>query len=272
MKKFERVHTHHFITLYETKQQIERKVLTMLTEYDNQQRLEHQIEEAQMKASAALEAKNLNKDYKATQKFTRWIVVEEPDKRHNTLCGAAGCYSNCHTPCYLEKSFDKETFKKCRSMSGETNCRICEHDYTLHYHNEARFEKVEEIKNLVDENMKRKFEEATSMEERNHILQNELERKRKDSEIKRKALSEQLLLTLEEFHKLGASRNYAKLLENQLAVIEQRLEGTVGEPAQMQDLRKTKEKIEKKLKVVLETMNKEQSHYGDSWEAESDQC
>ena len=58
---------------------------------------------------------------------------------------------------------------------------------------------------------------------------------------------------MEDFHKLGVSRNYAKLLENQLAVIEQRLEGTVGQ--EMIHLRKTKEEIERKHKLVLETLN-----------------
>ena len=72
------------------------------------------------------------------------------------------------------------------------------------------------------------------------------------SEEKRKMLSEQLLKTMEEFHKLGVSRNYAKLLENQLAVIEQRLEGTVGE--ETRDLRNTKEVIERKLKFVQDTL------------------
>lgn len=253
IKEIKPVHTHHFVTLYETKQKIERKVLTMLTEYDNQQRLEKQIKQAQAKASAALEAKNLNKDYEATHTIIRWIVIEEPHKRHNTLCGAAGCYSNCHTPCYLEKSFDKEEFKNCRCMKGWVACSECGHHYTLHYHNVARFEKVEETENFVNEDMKKRFEAATSNEEINNILQNALEQKRRQSEIERKRLSEQLLVTMEEFHRLGASRNYAKLLENHLAVIEQRLEGTVGK--ETLDLRKTKEEIEKKLQLVLETMN-----------------
>lgn len=61
---------------------------------------------------------------------------------------------------------------------------------------------------------------------------------------------------MEEFHKLGVARNYAKLIENQLAVIETRLEGETGPDTQ--HLRETKEELEKKLKLVKETVQAHQ--------------
>ena len=91
------------------------------------------------------------------------------------------------------------------------------------------------------------------MEERATIFKRELRRQREASEQERQRLSERLLLTIEEFHKLGINRNYAKLLENQLAVVKHRLEGSVG--AETKDLRKTKEEIEKKLQLVETTLN-----------------
>ena len=63
-------------------------------------------------------------------------------------------------------------------------------------------------------------------------------------------LSEHLFRTIEEFQKLGVNRNYVKLLENQLDVIKQRLEGTVREETKY--LSKTKDELEKKLKLVQE--------------------
>ena len=60
-------------------------------------------------------------------------------------------------------------------------------------------------------------------------------------------------MTIEEFHKLGINRNYAKLLKNQLAVVKHHLEGSVD--AETKDLRKTKEEIEKKLQLVEATLN-----------------
>ena len=55
---------------------------------------------------------------------------------------------------------------------------------------------------------------------------------------------------LKSFQKLGVNRNYVKLLENQLDVIKQRLEGTVREETKY--LSKTKDELEKKLKLVQE--------------------
>ena len=254
MKTFNQVHTYRFITLYEKKQVIEREVVTMLTEYDNQKRLEAQLKKAQQEINAALATKQLNADYTAEQVIERWVFLKEPEKRHNTLCGAFDCHKNCHLPCYLDMSFDKEVIKHCSSMGGGTTCKKCGHHYTLHYHNLGRFEKRVEKKDLVDERMKEQFEQAQTMEERKRIFEDQLQLKLRQSEQERSRLSRQLLLTMEEFHKLGANRNYAKLLENQLAVIEQRIEGTVGDKDESKDLRKTKEGIEKKLQLVQSTL------------------
>ena len=68
----------------------------------------------------------------------------------------------------------------------------------------------------------------------------------------RKKLSVALHDTILEFQKLGVSRNYAKVLENQLAVIEHRLEAEESEDAK--DLRETKQKIEKELQIVRDAL------------------
>ena len=86
--------------------------------------------------------------------------------------------------------------------------------------------------------------------ERARICKQQLERDKTESEQERKRLSEHLFGTIEEFQKLGVNRNYVKLLENQLDVIKQRLEGTVGEETKY--LCKTKDELEKKLKHVQE--------------------
>lgn len=249
MKDFQQVPTHHFLILYQKKQEVEREVIDLLTSYDNLIELESKIKEAENEADAALRSKTLNNKFRSSQRIKRWKTVST--SRHNTLCGAKGCYSNCHEPCNLDKAFDKEVFKSCACISG-SYCTKCGHHYTLHYHNEVRFEEEYYTKEFVDPEMKKKFDDAKTMEERAHILKQKLKRERRQSEQERKRLSECLLSTLEEFHKLGINRNYAKLLENQLAVIEQRLEGTTG--PENEDLRKTKQKVETKLQLVRTTL------------------
>ena len=219
--------------------------------YDNQQDIEKKLAQAEAEAVSALHKKQLNEDFHSTQRMVRWKVVATD--RHYTLCGYSHCHSNCHAPCWLQKSFDKEDFKNCAAMDDSNMCKECGHSYHLHYHAESRYEKEEYTVELVDYEMKKKFEEAKTMEERATIFKQKLKCKREASQQERQRLSERLLSTLEEFHKLGINRNYAKLLENQLAVVECRLEGSVG--PQTQDLRKTKHEIEKKLQLVITTLN-----------------
>ena len=259
IKDFKSVYTHHFATLYKTKQEIERKVMKLLTAYDNQTELESKIARAQEEADAALASKNLHANFRSTQVIRRWKQVSTD--RHNTLCGATGCYSNCHIPCYLDKSFDKAMFKHCASMRGGDYCVECGHHYNVHYHNEVEHVEEEYVKEFIDEDMRRQFQSAQSMEELAHILKQKLNSEREVSEQKRKEFSDQLLLTIEDFQKLGVTRNYAKVLENQLAVVEHRLKGDTGKKTK--HLRQTKEKIEKKLKVVEDTLREPWSDCAD---------
>lgn len=55
MKDFKQVHIHHFITLHNKKQEIERNVLQMITEYDYHVRLQEGIASVQEKVKAALQ-------------------------------------------------------------------------------------------------------------------------------------------------------------------------------------------------------------------------
>ncbi len=247
IKDFPEVHTHHFAELYDKKTAIERNVLESLTAYDNQMMLEKSLKDAKDKIDAAVESKTLNKDFKTVQKFMIWVV--ESSDRHNTLCGFKGCYSNCHVPCYLAKSLKKEAFKNCASIRNDGEiCSKCSHSYTYHYHDEVTFKQQEETHDLIADGMKDNFEKAENDEERATILYTNLERKVKNSKAKRQQLSEKLSNDIIEFESLGVARNYTKLIENQLAVIECHLEGTDGPDTD--DLRKTKDNIKKKLKVI----------------------
>ena len=249
---FSPVYTYQFGELYQKKQLIEKDTLVILEEYEYQKQLESEIGKAKEGVRAASNSKELHANYQSTSVVERWVPVDTD--RHNTLCGARGCHSNCHIPCNLDKAFDKEVFRHCRSMSGGTTCTVCGHSYRLHYHNEVKFEKKVEEVELIDEKTRAQFEKAKDMEEMKWVILTGLEKKRDESIKKRKQLSKKLQATILEFEELGISRNYAKLLDNQIAIIEHRLEGEVGDEAD--DLRKVKEELEKKLTIVNEVLQR----------------
>ena len=134
-------------------------------------------------------------------------------------------------------------------MRGEDTCQEsgCGHHYTYHYHEHALFKEVHEVKHFVDEEMQSKFKKATSDQERFEMLNAELKNQKQACEKERQRLSNDLLHKIKEFEELGVARNYVKLIENQLAVIETRLKGTTGSESEY--LRKTQEEL-KVLKQV----------------------
>ena len=109
--------------------------------------------------------------------------------------------------------------------------------------------------------MKKQFEKAKSSEEIAQTLRNKFNSQRKSSEEERQKLSIELLNVIDEFQKLGISRNYAKILEDQLFVIQTRLEGEIG--VNVADLRNSKKEIEKKLVLVNKTLK-------EPWSVDSD--
>ncbi len=246
IKDFPEVHTHRFVELYEKKKAIEKSVLASLTAYDNQMTLEKSLKDVKAEVDAAVKSKTLNKNFKTVQRFKKWVVEETND--HNTLCGTKGCHSNCHESCSLPKTLDKEGFKSCWCIEGDGMCRVCGHSYTYHYHEESLFRQEDVVQDLIADDMKDKFKKAESDEERAKMLYNNLEQELQKSIATRKQLSVKLSKDIAEFESLGAARNYTKLIENQLAVIESHLEGTVG--TDTDDLRKTKDELVKRLKVI----------------------
>lgn len=258
IKNFKNVHTFHFIELYEKKQEIEKDVIKILASYDEQTDLERQIKIQEEEVDAALKTESLYTDFKTTRKVEVTKPVETPEKRHNTLCGAPGCYSNCHTPCNLPKSYDQEEFKKCACMDGTETCKKCGHSYRYHYHNEVVFEKFTEEKEFIDEEMKSKFLQAESMRGRADALRQGLQKKREDLLCTKNNLLQKLSDKITEFQQLGISQqNYAKVLEKQCDVVKLRIEGTIGD--ERDQLNAFKDVLEKKIEVVVTALKQQPS-------------
>ena len=249
VKNFKDVHTLHFTRLYDKKQEIERDVIILLAFYDEQIELKMQINTAEEKVAAALHSKKCNTHFK----FIKELEVTKPvetGKPGNLLCGVPGCYSNCHMPCYcLTKLYDPEEFKKCKAMGGTETCKVCGHSYRHHYHNEVMFKKFKERKEIIDEAIKKRFEEATDKEQRANYLKQGLQTQKEELLRKKNSLLQELNGKITEFQKLSISnQNYAKVLENQCDVVEFRMRIEVG--TQRAQLTALKDDLEKKLKVV----------------------
>ena len=259
IKDFPPVHTNRFVELYyDKKQAIESTVLVTLAEYDNQICLEKEIRNKREEVSAAMGRKELNKKLRTTMRNEQWVT--KPTDHYNTICGYTNCYSNCHVPCIcsLPKVFGKEAFRFCSVMSNrlgivatrlspfapDSTCTECGHSYIHHCYGKQLFEKRVSNEPVVDDAMEAK---SKSDEERAKLLYEKFEKEKIASETKRKQLSDELIKATLEFETLGIARNYTKLIENQLALIDTHLETSTG--PESEDLRKTRNEVKKMLEV-----------------------
>ena len=238
-----------FKELHQKKEEIEESSLALMTEYEHQKKYETAIKKTEEEVKAATSNNKLNSSFKTTQTVKKWITVKTD--RHNTLCGAKDCYSNCHVPCSLPKSFEKSAFRSCGSMCGST-CRECGHSYDLHYHNEVIFKLVTEEIELIHHETRQQFEAANDMEKSKDILLKGLQGEKIRSIRKRRDISVKIFVKIIEFESMGISANYSKFLENQIAVIKQRLEEEFGDEAS--DLRQVLMELEERLTVVRQAI------------------
>lgn len=241
IKDFPQVHTHYIIELYET---IEKSVGDSLSVYDNQMRLKKSLNDTKAKVDAAVKLKTINKDFKKDKLSMQWVVKKTDN--HNLRCGHNDCFTNCQAPCHLP---DKEMLNKCACINEEDGlCRICGHSYTEHYLEASMFKHEEFVEDDIDYDMKVNFEKAENDEERAKMLYNNLEKELQKSLATGKQLSVKLFKDIAEFETLSGAHNYAKLIENQLAVIETHLKGIVG--PESDDLSKTYVELEKRLELI----------------------
>ena len=254
MSDFKPVPTDYFTKLYEKRQQIEQNVLRILAEIDNSNNLEESIAVAKRNVEEALKNKRINKEFTVSYEYE--TLHADVTVKRNTVCGA--CCSNCHVPCQLESVFRFPKVKKCRifGLKGSNHCKECGHEASHHYHSKTMFRKVTETKEVIVDAMKRNFDSAETDEERARMLIEELERNRKRSQHKRELLSQELLQTLDDFSQLGVSRNYKKLLENQISVIEERIESIDSDASEhkMLELREARKQLQEKLKIVTDAL------------------
>lgn len=232
----------------------------LLIAYDNHLANEAAIKKTQKEIQEAAKTKTLNENFKTEHYVMKWKTVLT--SYYNTLCGAYQCHSNCHRHCSLPYAMDKERFRGCGGVCG-TTCKTCGHSYIDHFHEYAENIQVSEPEDYLDTTAKAKYEAAVSMEEKAELLLAELNTKQEQSEKQRRALSEQLLLIMEEFHQLGLTNNYARVLESQIHIVKQRVEVPGVTIDEKGALRKTLTELEKKLRLVEETLDKPWSKEAD---------
>ena len=260
IKGFKPVYTHEFVKVYMKKEEVELKILNILVEYDEQNRLQKCIKDQEKEIECALENQKLYEDYSTTQVIKHCNMVST-NKQHNTLCGAPGCYSNCHKPCRLDMSFKKEVLQKCKAFNGDRKCKECGHPYTQHFHAREKYVHHTENKCLINQDKKEQFVNAQSMQERADVLKAGYQDQLLECMKVKNQLSKELIYVISEFESCSISRNFAMVLENQLELIELHIRAELSDAnkqgiAIKSALQATKDELTNKLDIIKKALPK----------------
>lgn len=116
-------------------------------------------------------------EYRKIKNVPIWVQVDRP--RYNTICRHPGCHANCHVCCTLPFSLNPDIIKTCRAITqAGSECRICRHPVTEHYHSHTLWCKRNQTQEVIkedechdaeqqnDENEKRILGKIASLDER----------------------------------------------------------------------------------------------------------
>eukprot|EP00731_Ephydatia_muelleri_P036763 Em0321g2a len=144
--------------------------------------------------------------------------------------------------------------KTCDFMTLFDERSICHHSFDTHYHMMHKFEKKDEQFTYFDEAMKERYEMAEkSVDDLSTLMKDQLDSKLKMAMEEVVQLSKDLINKVNHFEEHASAASYAKLIECQLMLVEQRIKATPADGiinGIMSELVKTKEQLEEKLQLL----------------------
>ena len=183
-------------------------------------------------------ASSLQKSFEATTKVL------------GDMCTTIKDFSRVHTRRFVELYEKRQAIESTVfvALNEYENQMFLEKEINKRKEVSAAMGRKELFKKRVSKAMEAEFNKAKSDEERAQLLYHQFEEKKLASETKQQQLFDELIKAISEFETLGIARNYTKLIENQLALIDTHFEGSTGPESEY--LRKTRNDVKKMLEVV----------------------
>ncbi|CCM07038.1 uncharacterized protein FIBRA_09357 [Fibroporia radiculosa] len=198
------------------------------------------------------------KQYATYQSTIMQNVYKQVDTpHHNTLCATPKCYHNCHKHCHLSFSLDPKGIRNCKAFKGGRveNCTGCEHPYTQHRHYNVMWELKEDEQITIDEDAKKKYDDAVEEKEKQEMGMAQLKKSIADMDM---ALAEAITKVgqlVEEYAKLSLSGNFAGQVEKSVSLLDLNLQ-TMRSNGTDIDTIKSVEKALKRMEEKLDLVKK----------------
>lgn len=182
------------------------------------------------------------------------VWTHRASENYNTICIAAGCYSNCHAPCksnylpggllgYFCSAFPFNVF-------GSATCKICNHKANQHRH--YKYIHVRKPGHL-DEKTKSEWERAHTEEQKLQAAQNASQRAIDRIKADGAKVQDEIGRLIDEYNNISMSRNFAGHVRSALQVLEYRkneLQSKTGTSSELELIDASIEMLKKKLSFI----------------------
>jgi len=252
------VESRKFTELASLKEAVERNILSIWADCDKVKIIMDQIRQFENEVMKAENVKDINMHWAETKVIK--VPKLQPTDYHNTLCGHPQCYSNCHLMCKLPMTLEPGNFfLKCLAFAGHDKCRECKHGPDTHYHNKAKWVKVDETTDLIDDNMKEAWSQANSEAEQKKALLDGLRAQRIQKEKEIADNLKKVADALDRFGNHAVTRSFLEVLRSQERVVEERIKNAKFEPGSkkiLEGLELSLKGIRVRIQVVEKSLNK----------------
>lgn len=254
------VESRKFTELASLKEAVERNILSIWADCDKVKIIMDQIRQFENEVMKAENVKDINMHWAETKVIK--VPKLQPTDYHNTLCGHPQCYSNCHLMCRLPMTLEPgKFFLKCAAFGGHDKCqnRECKHGPDTHYHNKAKWVKVDETTDLIDDNMKEAWSRANSEAEQKQALLDGLRAQRIQKEKEIADNLKKVADALDRFGNHAVTRSFLEVLRSQERVVEERIKNAkfeAGSKKILEGLEVSLKGIQVRIQVVENSLNK----------------
>ncbi|KAF9464254.1 hypothetical protein BDZ94DRAFT_1297271 [Collybia nuda] len=253
--------TNDILSLYNQSQDIEKNISDALATMEQIATKKQALQKIERETDGTLLTIEQYKTYQSTIK--QQVYKQIDTAKHNTLCAVPKCYSNCHESCFLDFSFDPKGLLNCWAFSGPKaiqGCRKCDHSYETHHHYNVRWELREDTQIAVDEEAKRKYNDAISVKAQQELGMKQLKQTIMNMDTALAEATDKVGQLVEDYARLSLSGSFAGQVKKSAALLELNLETMRGNGADEQTMKSVEKALNRmKEKLALVEKAKEQA-------------
>ncbi|KAJ4000672.1 hypothetical protein F5050DRAFT_1803869 [Lentinula boryana] len=243
--------TNSIYNLYVMSTDIEAAISNVIARMDQTETTRNELKKLQTDKTAQEQGQKMNEKYEEIIN-TPFYEHEATGTEHNTLCVAGTCYSNCHEGCGVGFTLDRSALgDNCSAFYNSTGsglkrvCTICHHLAEDHQHYRSKWVKRIKSDKVVDEDAKRRYNEAKTEAERIAIVMEGVQKKVEALEQEIVSLEKELSELCDKYNQLALSGSFIGYISSAIRLLKLREETMKKEGADAESLKRMADRIER---------------------------